>query len=178
MTNAASEVTLQTPNGPVPIRGAIHAKWQALGAEMSPDGDTVQAHLGHPLAEQTAVSAAHGGGAMQLFHRGLIVARADGRSFVVYGALYDHYMTLGGPGGELGPPTSDEEDAGGGRVARFRDGDVYWRTDVGIREVYGRRRHRLAAGGDPFARTWPERVESVLRRARRVARRLARRVRR
>jgi uncharacterized protein with LGFP repeats len=175
-TSAEPQVTVETPDGPVTIRGAIYAKWQALGAEMTPDGDTAQAHLEHPLGPQVAVAAEHGGGAMQLFRRGLIVAGEDGLAFVVYGAIYDHYLAIGGPAGELGPPTSDEENAGrGGRVSHFRSGDVYWRSDVGVREVYGGRRRRFAARGYPFTITWTERAAAAYRRVRRLVFRPARR---
>jgi uncharacterized protein with LGFP repeats len=155
---------VQTLAGPFAIRGKIYAKWQVLQTEKTPDGDDVQAHLGPPLGEQIGVSAKHGGGAAQVFQRGMIVERADGRAFVVYGAIYDHYRRMGDTASILGPPTSDEEDApAGGRVAHFENGDIYWREDVGAREVHGARRVRYAARRDPFARSWVGRAAALCR---------------
>jgi uncharacterized protein with LGFP repeats len=168
-------VIVGTPTGPITIQGAVHAKWRALRAETTPDGDDVQAHLGHPLAEHVAISLGHGSGTVQLFHRGMIVVRADGRAFVVYGAIYDHYGGIGGICSDLGQPTSDEEAAGrGGRVAHFDHGDIYWREDVGAWEVHGARRDRYAARGYPFTMSWAERAAAVIRRVRRAARRYRR----
>jgi uncharacterized protein with LGFP repeats len=165
--------TVQTPAGAVVIRGGIYAKWRALKAETTPDGDDVQAHLEFPLGDQTPVSERHGGGSMQLFRRGMIVERADGRAFVVYGVIYDYYLKMGGPGSYLGQPTSDEEAAPfNGRVSRFQNGDIYWRLDVGVREVTRRSRDRQGVGWDPFARSWSAEALVLFRRVRRfVARR-------
>jgi hypothetical protein len=111
---------------------------------------------------------------MLLFQRGMIVERADGRTFVVYGQIYDYYLTLGGAGSSLGLPISDEEDAEyGGRVARFQRGDIYWREDFGAREVRGATRDRCDAGADPFTRPLVERAVNVVKRSvRRVRARL------
>jgi pimeloyl-ACP methyl ester carboxylesterase len=163
----SDDTTVQTPGGPVVIRGGIHAKWQALIEETTPDGDDVQSHLGHPLGEETKVPEKHGGGAAQLFDRGMIVERADGRAFVVYGAIYDHYLRVGGTASPIGQPTSDEEGYRDGRVARFDRGDIYWRQDFGAREVRGVRRRRYVGGGDPFTRSLATRAlaygRSILR---------------
>src|SRR5580692_5048367 len=127
----------------------------------TPEGDDVQAHLGHPLQAQTAVPARFGGGAEQLFRRGMIVERQDGRVFVVYGAIFDHYLAAGGVASALGPPISDERDApGGARVVRFQNGDIYWHEAFGPREVRGARRDRYAARGYPFRRSWLRRAAS------------------
>ena len=141
----ADRTTVQTPAGAVTIQGNIFAKWRALGKVKSPDGDDEQAHLGPPLGEQSAVPARYGGGAEQLFRRGMIVERDDGTTYVVYGAIYDRYLAIGGTASALGQPISDEEDAAGGRVGRFQYGEIYWRADFGHRVVRGRHRGRYAA---------------------------------
>jgi uncharacterized protein with LGFP repeats len=106
---------------------------------------------------------------MQLFRRGMILERATGGTFVVYGAIYDHYVGRGGPASPRGPPTSGEGPrAVGGRVAQFEHGDIYWRVDVGPREAFGDLRRRLQAGADPFARSWLSRGAGVLRGLRRL----------
>jgi uncharacterized protein with LGFP repeats len=157
MTDEADSksATLQTPTGPVAIQGKIFAKWQALKMDLTPDGDDAQAHLGLPSGPETAVPEEQGGGAAQHFQRGMIVERTDGRVFVVYGAIYDCYRSIGDTAGIVGQPTSDEEAAGyGGRVAHLDKCDIYWREDFGAREVHGARRHRYTAHGYPFRRSW------------------------
>jgi hypothetical protein len=165
--------TVQTPTGPVVIRGNIYVKWRALQHEMTPDGDDVQAHLGPPLGQETRVPEKQGGGAAQLFDRGMIVERGDGRLFVIYGAIYDHYLVMGGTASAIGPPTSDEEQGGhGARVAHFEHGDIYWRQDFGARDVRGRRREQCAAGADPFIRSLAGRGAALARAALRAVTRL------
>lgn len=167
----ADSRTIQTASGPVLIRGKIYSKWLAARADTTPDGDDVQAHLGDPVKEETRLSAAQGGGAAQHFRRGVIVERADGGTFVVYGAIYDAYFGLGTAAGRLGLPTADEEAARhGGRVSHFDNGDIYWREDVGPRVALGRHRKRYAAGRSPFTRSWRERAVIVLRALRREIR--------
>jgi hypothetical protein len=145
---------VQTASGAIAIRDAICVRWRSAAGEMTPDGDDVQAHLGEPLGEQTATPLPHGGGTAQLFRRGMIVARQDGRAFVVYGALYDSYLEAGGVTSALGQPTSDEEASpGGGRVAHFENADIYWREDFGARVVRGPSRKRYATTGYPFRRS-------------------------
>jgi LGFP repeat len=156
--------TVQTPTGTFVIQGEIYVKWRDARSVKTPDGDDAQAHLGYPLGSQTAVPPEHGGGAEQLFQRGMIVERQDGRVFVVYGAIYDHYLSVGGTRSALGPPTSDEGDAvRGGRVTHFQNGDIYWHVDFGARDVYGARRDRYATRGYPFTRSWIRRVASLCR---------------
>src|SRR5580658_2575696 len=108
-SEAEPSLSVQTATGAVVIRGRVYAKWRALGAVKTPDGDTAQAHLCDPLGPETGVREERGAGAVQLFQRGMIVARATGEAFVVYGAIYDHYIGMGGVKSALGPPTSDEE---------------------------------------------------------------------
>jgi uncharacterized protein with LGFP repeats len=158
---SANESTsiVQTPDGEVVVRGRIHVKWEALGAVLTPDGDDAKAHLEHPLGEQAPIPASRGGGAVQFFVRGMIVERVDGRTFVIYGAIYDHYVKIGGAASAIGLPTSDEEGAPrGGRVSHFERGDIYWRADVGARDVRGIHRAAHAKRDDPCALSLIDRV--------------------
>ena len=53
----------------------------------------------------------------------------------VHGAILEEWRRLGGAGGALGPPMSDEEVVGSGRRSRFRQGDVYWSSRTGAHVV-------------------------------------------
>ena len=59
-------------------------------------------------------------------------------AFSVYGAIGDKYKALGGPGGVMGSPLSDEADAPyGGRFNNFRGGAIYWHPSIGAFAVWG-----------------------------------------
>jgi hypothetical protein len=171
----SSSATVSTPTGSVTLHGGIYLRWLSLKNELTPDGDDVQAHLEYPRGGQIALPTKHGGGAVQFFRRGLIVESPDGETFVVYGAIYDYYLGIGGISSAIGRPTSDEEKAPhGGRVSRFERGDIYWREDFGFREVRARGarggrlaplerddRARFAAGANPFTRSWVDRAAAL-----------------
>jgi uncharacterized protein with LGFP repeats len=160
----AKSTTVTTPTGEVVIRGRVYAKWRALQAVKTPDGDDAQAHLGPPRGAEVPLPGTPAAGAVQFFERGMIVARPDGRAFAVYGAIFDHYVAIGGISSAIGLPTSDEEEAPrGARVGRFQAGDVYWRADAGARTVVGDARRRCEQGGDPFARSWVRRAGTWLK---------------
>jgi hypothetical protein len=189
-TTESSSATVLTPTGSVTLQGGIYLRWLSLKNELTPDGDDVQAHLEYPRVGQVVLPAKHGGGAVQFFRRGLIVESPDGATFVVYGAIYDYYLGIGGISSALGRPTSDEEKAPhGGRVSHFERGDIYWRQDFGFREVRARgaregpfapleqddrgarggrfaplerdHRARFAAGANPFTRSWVDRAAAL-----------------
>lgn len=66
--------------------------------------------------------------------------------YAVYGAIADKYAALGGQGGFLGAPLSDEADAlHGGRFNRFQGGFIHWHP----------RTAAFATGGD-IDRKWNE----------------------
>jgi hypothetical protein len=59
-------------------------------------------------------------------------------AFSVYGAIGEKYSALGGAGGPLGSPASDESDAlNGGRFNNFQNGFIYWHPNLGAHAVYG-----------------------------------------
>jgi uncharacterized protein with LGFP repeats len=59
-------------------------------------------------------------------------------AFAVYGAIGEKYNKLGGPGGVLGAPLSDEADAPyGGRFNQFEKGFIYWHPKIGAFAVTG-----------------------------------------
>lgn len=55
---------------------------------------------------------------------------------MVWGAILDKYLALGGPA-VLNFPTSDELAAGAGRFNTFLGGNVYWSPSTGAHEVHG-----------------------------------------
>jgi uncharacterized protein with LGFP repeats len=58
--------------------------------------------------------------------------------FAVYGAIGDKYKKLGGAGGALGAPMSDEAAAPhGGRFNNFQNGSIYWHPSTGAFAVLG-----------------------------------------
>lgn len=71
------------------------------------------------------------------------VARADatycGTAYVVRGEIEKKYLALGGPGGVLGCPKSDETTTpdGAGRFTTFANGSVYWTAATGAHTVWG-----------------------------------------
>jgi hypothetical protein len=84
----------------------------------------------------------------QIFERGMIVARANDKTWVVYGAVYLRYRALGDLGGVVGLPSSDEGPLNpGGRISHFDNGDILWRGDVQAHEVHGAIRDRYYAMG-------------------------------
>jgi hypothetical protein len=128
----------------------IYAKWLSLAAQTNAQGTSVQSYLGYSTGGQSAISATQGGGTVQYFQRGMIVARADGTVWVVYGAIYVRYQDLNGLGSVLGQPIQDEAPAaGGGRVSHFEKGDIYWDSDHGAHEIHGAIRDRYNALGGP-----------------------------
>ena len=117
-----------------------------------PSGENIRDFLGYPTGDNFAT--VERGGEAAIFARGLIVVRASGAAFVVYGAIYGHYAQLGNIAATstrvpvIGLPISDEESAPGGRVSRFDRGDVYSNSATAW-EVHGAIRDRWHALGGP-----------------------------
>lgn len=54
------------------------------------------------------------------------------------GAIYEHWLAIGGMNSVLGAPTSPEDDAAGGaRFATFAKGAMYWSPEIGAEPVTG-----------------------------------------
>jgi hypothetical protein len=107
--------------------------------------------LGLPTAEEIDAT---GGGRYQTFEGGDIYWRGDTGAWEVHGAILQRWLDLGGSGGILGYPLSDEEpvfqyfpsvEPGGegvtliiGRSSRFEQGVIYWSEATGAWEVMGK----------------------------------------
>jgi uncharacterized protein with LGFP repeats len=99
---------------------ALRAKNAFLGATTGP----VQYNL-------------YGGGAVQPYKGGQIIWGKTG-AFILKGAVKDTFYRLGGFGGWLGYPRSNETGGlkNGGTVQRFNTGDVYWSSKSGAHHVF------------------------------------------
>src|SRR5690348_8553078 len=82
--------SLATPWGTVQVNIAVQRKWTGLQGATTTSGDSVQSYLGFALDVSTTTDGAQ----IVRFEHGMIVLRADGRVFVVYGAIYLHYREL------------------------------------------------------------------------------------
>jgi hypothetical protein len=133
-TDAYGQATRRPPRVPPypEDREAIQRKYEALGRVP-----------GLPVGP---VRAGAGGGAVQVYEHGAIFCKVAPDAFRVYGAIYDKYMELGGEGGILGYPVSDEWNAadGVGRFSDFEHGSIYWHPRLGRAafEIHGAIRER------------------------------------
>ena len=109
------------PSDPIP------ARQQALG------GNT--GLLGAPVGAQYPVP----GGAAQNYTGGRIYYSPATGAHEVHGAILTRYLQLGGPGGIMGLPTSDETATTGaaGHFNTFSRATMYWSPATGAHEVHG-----------------------------------------
>ncbi|MDR3128006.1 MAG: hypothetical protein LBT99_01580 [Bifidobacteriaceae bacterium] len=98
------------------VKGAIANKYNDLGG--------VNARLADPTSYELPVS---GKGVAQTFQGGNIYWRSlTGGTYAVWGAIKSRYSSLGGSGGFLGFPTTDELSAASVTVQVFESGSIYW----------------------------------------------------
>lgn len=109
------------------VFGAVHDKWQELGADES--------FAGLPWSGEQATGT---GGVVQWFTGTAIYWSPDTGAHEVHEPVLSGYLAAGGPTGASGMPTGDVQDlAGGGLAVRFQRGTVTSRPDVGTWAVYG-----------------------------------------
>jgi hypothetical protein len=94
--------------------GAICEKWVSLGGD--------RGLLGPPTSGEQASARGRG----SHFARGSIFWSGGTGAHEVHGLIRDAYGESRWDAGCLGLPTSDEEDGGGGRQARFQGGVITW----------------------------------------------------
>jgi uncharacterized protein with LGFP repeats len=137
--------------GNVLVDPRLMAKWRAPEVVMgtATTGENLRDYLGRPTDDSFSTS---DGGVATHFERGMLVARADGRAFVVHGPVYERYRFLGvlhGPS-YLGLPESDVQTAViTGAHSTFEHGDICWYPASGAWDVRGRIRDRYIALGGP-----------------------------
>nr|WP_020640613.1 GH25 family lysozyme [Amycolatopsis balhimycina] len=105
-------------------------------------------YLGNPSGGEYAAA----GGWAQNYEQGIIGYFPATGAYAVHGAIWQHYQQLGGPGGVLGLPTTDETGTpdGVGRYNHFTGSlgaSVYWTASTGAKAVYGVIRQKWAALG-------------------------------
>jgi len=121
----------------------IVAYYQQLGGALS--------YLGLPVGAEFATP---GGGRAQNYVGGAIYWSPGSGAHAVKGAILAKYQALGGPGGLLGYPTTDETATpdGIGRYNHFTGSgglaaSIYWTSTTGAHEVHGVIRQEWAATG-------------------------------
>jgi hypothetical protein len=97
-------------------------------------GTSVRSILGLPTSDEMNAP----GGRVVHFQGGDIYSCGTAATtFAVYGAIRDRWLSLGGSGGSLGMPTSEEQDSGpGGRLTEFQGGTIVWSPLTGTRVGY------------------------------------------
>jgi uncharacterized protein with LGFP repeats len=134
-----------------PVFAKLNAPEVAQGQDAS--GANIRDYLGYPTGDTFPTF--EPGGQAAIFAHGIIVVRASGTAFVVYGSIYAHYASFGNliEGASrtpvVGLPVSDEEAVPDGRRSRFDDGDIYWKSATGAWEVHGEIRDAWEALGGP-----------------------------
>lgn len=109
--------------GPQSVVGIIGDRYDSLGGPAR--------YLGLPTTDEVAVP----GGRLSSFQGGRIFwSPATGARSVV-GIVGARYDALGGPGGPLGLPTTDELAVVGGRASSFRGGRIAWSPTTGAHAV-------------------------------------------
>lgn len=128
--------------------GAIFAHYLYKGGDKS--------FLGLPVSDE--MNCANGQGRESRFQGGTIFWSSATGAFEVHGAILAKYLALGGPGGFLGFPISDETDvvnssgqASGGKLSRFQGGTIYWSPASGAFEVHGDIRATYEKLGGPLS---------------------------
>jgi hypothetical protein len=120
------------PEGSFTVSSEIYVHYRELGG--------LTGFLGYPVSDERS---APGGGRVSHFTSGDIYYHDRTGAYEVHGAIRDRYNDLGGPGGVLKYPVSDEESLsrGGvelGRFNRFENGSgIYWSAHTGAWEVAG-----------------------------------------
>ena len=103
---------IPSASGEISVPASIAAKYNEFGG--------ASGYLGQAMGEPTPA----GEGTMVKFAGGMIISNSEGQAYIVQGKILDKYEELGGPTGELGLPTADEEVVDGGWVSTFEKGEI------------------------------------------------------
>lgn len=117
------------------IYGQIWLKWLSVGGEGS--------NLGYPITDEASTPdnvCRFNNFAMDGHATGSIYWTPTGGAYLIYGQIWLKWLALGGEGGALGYPMTDELSAGdhGGRYNDFnKGGTIYWSPATGAHELIG-----------------------------------------
>lgn len=135
--------------------GLIGLRWRELGGSAGLLGPAVGTEYDAP------------GGRAQDYRGGRILWSPATGAREVHGLIGQRYDALGGAGGWLGLPTSDEYAAAAGRASDFVAGRLYWSPGADVHEVHGLILQRYLAAGGPDRLGLPASDEQVVGAARR-----------
>jgi uncharacterized protein with LGFP repeats len=112
------------PTGVHSVQGGVLVKYLGTGGP---------SRWGFPATDEVGIA----GGRASYFQRARIYySRASGAHYV-RGGILTRYLAVGGPGGRLGFPRSDENTAAFGTVSWFQGGRIEWhRSTNTVRVVY------------------------------------------
>ena len=125
------------------LSNAVYSKWLSLRGSSDATGAPVWSTLGFPVADTFATKE---GGQACPYQGGVIVVRKAGQAWVVYGAIYQHYVGFGPLNSSnepwIGLPTADENPVDSispdwERVSTFDGGNIYWSSSTGAHEMHG-----------------------------------------
>ena len=104
------------------VFGGILTKYIALGTVTGP---------GFPVTDEIATP----GGRVSKFQHGHIYWSSATSAHFVLGGILSRYLSLGGTGGRLGFPVTDEYSITGGRRSTFQHGYITWNATTGATTV-------------------------------------------
>jgi hypothetical protein len=107
------------------LRGAIGAKWYAIGGSSS--------RMGNPVGNE--FGGLKNGGAAQYFKGGAIVWSPATGAKISVGAIRSAWLSTGATNGKLGYPTTDEYGVSGGARQDFTGGHITWSSRTGQTDV-------------------------------------------
>ena len=107
------------------VHGSIRGLYDSAGGASSA--------MGLPTSDEHSVR----GGRANTFANGAVYWSTSYGSRSVQGSIWAKHDSLGGPDSVLGLPTRSEASTPGGRVSRFRGGEIYWSSSTGSHEVHG-----------------------------------------
>lgn len=122
---ASGDIYWSPGTGAREVHGAVVQRYDALGGSAG--------SLGHPVSDELPVP----GGAASRFLGGALFFTPGVGVSKLQGAILHHYDSMGGSGGVLGVPVTDELVEAGGRRSVFHGGGVWWSPTSGAHAVYG-----------------------------------------
>jgi len=113
------------------VYGAIYTKYRPIGGPRH--------YLGLPTSNEGDAARSPQGttGRFSRFERGGINwLKEKNQTYLVQGAIFDKWASLGYSGGQLGFPVSDEYPYQGGARSDFEGGHITWTSQTGAQVVY------------------------------------------